>query len=88
MLLSLIQPRGGYSIGRSPREILDKENINCWTSNKNEAFEKYELENLQNKIDETLKSNNKRAKKYKQVLYTLLISFSLLIAASSFILIF
>ena len=87
-LLKLIQPRGGYSIGRSPREILNRENMDCWVLNKNEVFEKYELENLQNKIDKTLKSNNERAKKYKQVLCTLLISFSTMIAASSVILIF
>ncbi|MCE5224502.1 MAG: hypothetical protein LLG05_01425 [Porphyromonadaceae bacterium] len=88
MLLKLIQPRIGYSIGRSPKEILNKELVEYWNSNEETVFEKYELENLQHKIEKTLEANDQRAKTYKIILYTLLISFSILIILSSLVLIF
>lgn len=84
MLIGIVKPRYGSSPGRSPKDLLRIEDLKHYNETSGSSFLKYELENLQNKIEKTEKSNEERATGYKMVLYILLVSFSGLLAFAMF----
>jgi hypothetical protein len=78
-LLRLISPRLENGVGRSPKDMLRGADLIHYRETGCDSYSKYELENLQYKIEQTEESNNKRARQYKTILYVLLISFSVLL---------
>ena len=79
MLIGIMKPRGGYSIGRDPKSLIRMTDLKHYKDTKCTSFKKYELENLQHKIEETEKANEQRAKEFKMILWILLISFCCLL---------
>lgn len=82
VLIGVIKPRGGYSVGRDPKSLLRIEDLDHYKQTKRISYLKYELESLQNKIEETNKANESRSEQYRIVLYVLLISFCCLLVFS------
>lgn len=84
MLIGIIKPRGGLSVGRSPKDLLRIEDLEHYQATSCKSYLKYELENLQYKIERTEKTNEERAAGYKLILYILLVSSSGLLAFAMF----
>lgn len=82
MLIGIMKPRGGYSIGRDPKGLLRISDLSHHKETGRVSYLKYELENLQSKIEKTEKANEERAKEFKTVLWILLISFCFLLVFS------
>lgn len=79
-LIGLTKPWLGSSVGRDPKSLIRMEDLQHYRATKdNSSFVKYELENLQNKIEKTDMQNKQRAQLYKIVLFVIIGSFSLLL---------
>lgn len=84
MLLGIIKPRYGSCVGRSPKDLLRIEDLEHYKESACTSYLKYELENLEVKIEKTKKANEDRAAGYKMILYILLVSLSCLLAFAMF----
>lgn len=79
-ITGLIKPRSGYSPGRPPKDLLKRENLEHYKKSSECSYVKYELENLQRKIECIENSNKIRAKSYRLILFALIGSFAFSLA--------
>lgn len=85
IIFAIISPFQVKGVGRIPKETLNMETLKNYNDRKETNFKKYEIEALQDSIEFMERLNNKRARKFRNMLYVLLGSFSLFIAFICFL---
>lgn len=86
MLYNVMKPFLGYSIGRKPKELINinylkRYHLGKEKFNESLSYVKYELTNLQHKIDETEKINTLQCKRFSRILRLVFINFLFLIVS-------